>query len=210
MIFAITLTYVLQSAYNLLDIVQMMAMLEQDMISVERVKAYTELEQEAAAIKVSDPPVERWPAQGAISFTDVQLRYRPELRLVLKGLTFDVKPGEKVGIIGRTGAGKSSLVQATYRTVELAGGSIAVDGVDLRSLGLHTVSHLRSAIWRVMGMKNINTDGSDAQSPVHHPARVLPICGYRPVGPPSVSLMNFPAVKIMDADKQPKHRSGRP
>jgi ABC-type multidrug transport system fused ATPase/permease subunit len=60
--------------------------------------------------------------------------------MVLKGLDFDVRPGEKVGIIGRTGAGKSSLVQAVFRTVELAEGSIEVDGVDLSTLGTYTVS----------------------------------------------------------------------
>jgi ABC-type multidrug transport system fused ATPase/permease subunit len=59
--------------------------------------------------------------------------------LVLKGLTFDVKPGEKVGIIGRTGAGKSSIAQALFRTVELCEGKIEVDGRNLRSLGLEVV-----------------------------------------------------------------------
>lgn len=126
-------------------------MLEQDMISVERVKRYTELEQEDTAVKVSDPPIAHWPSQGAITFTDVQLRYRPELPLVLKGMSFDVRAGEKVGIIGRTGAGKSSLIGAMYRTVELAGGSIAVDGVDLRSLGLHTVREERSDMLLIGG-----------------------------------------------------------
>jgi len=58
---------------------------------------------------------------------------------VLKGLTFDVKPGEKVGIIGRTGAGKSSIAQALFRTVELCEGKIEIDGRDLRSLGLEVV-----------------------------------------------------------------------
>lgn len=101
---------------------------------------YRELEAEAEGQLPSDPkPDEPWPAAGAVSFENVQLRYRPDLPLVLKGLTFDVKPGEKVGIIGRTGAGKSSIAQALFRTVELCEGKIEVDGRDLRSLGLEVV-----------------------------------------------------------------------
>ena len=89
---------------------------------------YRELETEAEGQLPSDPkPDEPWPAAGAVSFENVQLRYRPDLPLVLKGLTFDVKPGEKVGIIGRTGAGKSSIAQALFRTVELCEGKIEVD-----------------------------------------------------------------------------------
>ena len=138
----------------------MIAMFEQEMVrppknqlnqnSVERLKHYSELESEAATTVPSDPPVSHWPSRGAITFKDVQLRYRPELPLVLKGLNFDVKAGEKVGIIGRTGAGKSSLVQSIYRTVELAGGSIMVDGVDLRGLGLRTVSPPRAVEHRTL------------------------------------------------------------
>ena len=122
------------------------AAIEQDFNAVERLKHYCELEQEAPALQPADPPIEQWPTQGAISFRDIRLRYRPGLPLVLKGLSFEVKPGEKVGIIGRTGAGKSSLVQAIYRTVELSGGQISVDGVNLRNLGLQTVSILSGVI----------------------------------------------------------------
>jgi ATP-binding cassette subfamily C (CFTR/MRP) protein 1 len=104
------------------------------------VQHYRELETEAKGQLPSDPkPDEPWPTAGAVSFDNVQLRYRPDLPLVLKGLTFDVKPGEKVGIIGRTGAGKSSIAQALFRTVELCEGKIEVDGRDLRSLGLKVV-----------------------------------------------------------------------
>lgn len=124
---------------GLIDVIPWMAMLEQQMNSIERVRRYATLEQEAASVLSSDTDLDAWPSAGAINFSDVQLKYRPELPLVLKGLTFDVRPGEKVGILGRTGAGKSTLVQAVYRTVELAGGSISVDGVDLRNVGLQTV-----------------------------------------------------------------------
>lgn len=102
---------------------------------------YGKLEHEAAATLPTDPPPGSWPSSGAVSFKDVQLRYRPELPLVLRGMSFDIKPGEKVGIIGRTGAGKSSVAQALFRMVEICGGLIEVDGVDLKTVGLDTVSH---------------------------------------------------------------------
>jgi ATP-binding cassette, subfamily C (CFTR/MRP), member 1 len=117
-----------------------MSTLEQELNSVEILKHYCNLEQEAAATLTHDPDDTEWPREGGITFEDVQLRYRPDLPLVLKGLNCDVKPGEKVGILGRTGAGKTLLVQALFRTVELAGGKISIDGVDLASIGLQTVS----------------------------------------------------------------------
>ena len=91
----------------------------------------------------TDPPINEWPSQGLVEFKDVELRYRPELPLVLHGVSFTLNPGEKVGIIGRTGAGKSSIAQALFRTVELSGGSISIDGRNLREIGLDT---LRSRI----------------------------------------------------------------
>ena len=109
--------------------------------NVERVQYYNDLAVEANPVLHTDPGLE-WPSQGQIEFQDVQLQYRPDLPLVLKGLTFSINPGEKVGIIGRTGAGKSSIAQALFRTVELCGGKISVDGRDLRGLGLDTVCYI--------------------------------------------------------------------
>jgi len=105
------------------------------------VQYYNDLAIEADPTLPTDPGAE-WPTVGAMQFEDVQLRYRPDLPLVLKGLTFSIMPGEKVGIIGRTGAGKSSIAQALFRTVELCGGKIIIDGRDLRMLGLDTVSRM--------------------------------------------------------------------
>ncbi|KAJ3100040.1 Multidrug resistance-associated protein 9 [Phlyctochytrium planicorne] len=77
-----------------------------------------------------------WPEHGAMELKSVDLRYRPELPLVLKGISVSIKPGEKIGIVGRTGAGKSSVISAIYRLVELSGGSIHIDGVDISRIGL--------------------------------------------------------------------------
>lgn len=108
--------------------------------SVERVLHYNRLQVEAAPTLPTDPRPEAWPTQGKVEFKSVELKYRPDLPLVLKGISFSIQPGEKIGIIGRTGAGKSSIAQALFRAVQPCGGAIEVDGVNVQSLGLETVS----------------------------------------------------------------------
>lgn len=78
-----------------------------------------------------------WPSRGAISFNEVELRYRHKMDLVLRKLSFDVHSGEKIGIVGRTGAGKSTISMALSRLVELSGGSITIDGIDIAKIGLN-------------------------------------------------------------------------
>ena len=78
----------------------------------------------------------QWPTSGAIQVRDLVVRYAPDLPPVLNHLTFDVSPGEKVGVVGRTGAGKSTLSLALLRYVEPSGGSITIDGLDVCDMGL--------------------------------------------------------------------------
>jgi len=80
-----------------------------------------------------------WPKQGQVQFKDVYLRYRPTTELVLKKLTFTVQPGMKVGVVGRTGAGKSTISQALSRIVEICGGNILIDGVDINQIDINQV-----------------------------------------------------------------------
>jgi ATP-binding cassette subfamily C (CFTR/MRP) protein 1 len=82
------------------------------------------------------PPV-AWPTRGDVKFVDYQMKYRPGLPLVLNGLNFEVTHGEKIGIVGRTGSGKSTMMVALYRIVEAFGGKIEIDGIDISSLYLH-------------------------------------------------------------------------
>ncbi|KAF8580407.1 multidrug resistance-associated ABC transporter [Ramaria rubella] len=117
------------------QMVTIFAQTEQNMNAVERVIVYAELPSEAALATLKDPPPS-WPSKGSISFTNVELAYREGLPLVLKDVSFEIKAGEKVGIVGRTGAGKSSLLQALFRIVELQKGSIIIDAVDCRTIGL--------------------------------------------------------------------------
>ena len=84
-------------------------------------------------------PPENWPNDGLVSFKGASLRYRPGLPLALAGVTLDVRGGTTCGVVGRTGAGKSSLAVALFRITELSGGSIEIDGVDLATLGLYDV-----------------------------------------------------------------------
>ncbi|KAG6916302.1 hypothetical protein DXG01_007459 [Tephrocybe rancida] len=124
------------------DMISQFAQNEQNMNAVERVLHYAGLESEGDATSPDDPPAS-WPSQGRVSFDNVEFAYRKGLPLVLKGVSFDVKPGEKVGIVGRTGAehelGKSSLLQALFRTVELESGKIEIDGQNISSVGLDTL-----------------------------------------------------------------------
>jgi ABC-type multidrug transport system fused ATPase/permease subunit len=117
---------------------------ENSMTSVERLSHYHNLPSEAAYIVPSSQSAPfGWPTRGAIVFSNLKLRYRPELPLVLKGVSAKIEPREKIGICGRTGSGKSSLMVSLFRIVESAPGSILIDGVDISLIGLR---ELRSSI----------------------------------------------------------------
>lgn len=110
--------------------------LETNIVAVERVNEYTEVENEARWITEHRPP-DGWPTAGKISFENYKVRYRPELDLILHGITCDIESTEKIGIVGRTGAGKSSLTNCLFRIIEAANGRILIDGIDISTLGLH-------------------------------------------------------------------------
>jgi len=78
-----------------------------------------------------------WPQEGRMEFINVTMAYRETLEPSIKDLTFTVQPGMKVGIVGRTGAGKSSIIQALFRLCDLTEGKIIIDGQDIKDLGLH-------------------------------------------------------------------------
>ncbi|KDQ09674.1 hypothetical protein BOTBODRAFT_137615 [Botryobasidium botryosum FD-172 SS1] len=135
----VVLSYALSITSFLGQLIRQMAQVEQDMNVVERVLYYGRLPQEGAATTPEDPPTS-WPERGAVEFKDVKLCYRPGLPLVLNGVSFKVLPGENVGVVGRTGAGKSSLLSALFRVVHpLAEGKVEIDGVDVSKIGLETL-----------------------------------------------------------------------
>jgi len=113
--------------------------LETNIVGVERMIEYSETPTEAEW-ESTDPkskPPSTWPDNGEVDFKNFKVRYRPGLDLVLKGITCAIHPMEKVGIAGRTGAGKSSLTLALFRLIEPADGQIVIDGVDITKIGLH-------------------------------------------------------------------------
>ncbi len=105
-------------------------------LSVERIKEYLEVEQEAQAVIPETRPPSNWPSEGSVEFIDYTTRYRSDLDPVLRHVSFKIQPLEKVGIVGRTGAGKSSLALALFRGLEAEEGKILIDNVDIGSIGL--------------------------------------------------------------------------
>ncbi|KAG0329331.1 hypothetical protein BG000_000100 [Podila horticola] len=117
--------------------VRQYAEVENNMNAVERLHHYAEeLEVEADAIIPDNRPSDQWPSAGAIKIRNLEMRYRPELPSVLHDLSLDIQGGEKIGVVGRTGAGKSSIMMALFRLVEPSNGTIEIDGVDVGKIGL--------------------------------------------------------------------------
>lgn len=100
---------------------------------------YTDLECEDDVVKAGDDAYKKqsWPQKGEVEFQEATMKYRAELEPSINKLSFTVQPNMKVGIVGRTGAGKSSILQALFRLCELEEGKILIDGVDISNLGLH-------------------------------------------------------------------------
>ncbi|KAH9906969.1 ABC multidrug transporter-like protein [Xylariomycetidae sp. FL2044] len=116
--------------------VRQMAEVENDMNTTERIHYYGTGLEEEAPLHVGQVPA-NWPNRGEIIFDHVQMRYRAGLPLVLKDISVHIRGGERLGIVGRTGAGKSSIMSTLFRLVELSGGSITIDGVNISKIGLH-------------------------------------------------------------------------
>lgn len=133
----LSISYALQITGALNFLVRNTSDVETNVVSVERVKEYTEAETEAEWVLHFHRPPNGWPDQGDIRFNNYSTRYRDGLDLVLRGISCDIRGGERVGIVGRTGAGKSSLTVALFRLIEGAGGSIVIDGQRISDMGLH-------------------------------------------------------------------------
>uniref|UniRef100_A0A8C3UT09 Canalicular multispecific organic anion transporter 2 n=1 Tax=Catharus ustulatus TaxID=91951 RepID=A0A8C3UT09_CATUS len=133
----LSVSYALQVTLSLNWMVRMTSELETNIVAVERIKEYSETETEAPWIIEGKSPPENWPSKGELEFVNYSVRYRKGLDLVLKGLNLQVHGGEKIGIVGRTGAGKSSMTLCLFRILEAAKGEIKIDGVKISEIGLH-------------------------------------------------------------------------
>ncbi|KAE9547808.1 hypothetical protein FO519_008982 [Halicephalobus sp. NKZ332] len=127
--YALTITQVLNWS------VRVTGEFENNIVAVERIKEYSETPTEAALETGFELPKD-WPTRGSVNFEDLKVRYRPDLDLVLKGISGHIGSEEKIGIIGRTGAGKSSLTLALFRLIEPSSGRILIDKVDIADIGL--------------------------------------------------------------------------
>ncbi|XP_073695376.1 multidrug resistance-associated protein 1 isoform X1 [Garra rufa] len=142
-IMGLSISYALQVTASLNWLVRMSSELETNIVAVERVKEYGDTEKEAEwKLEHSTLPA-GWPTAGHIEICNFGLRYREDLELAISDISVNIDGGEKVGIVGRTGAGKSSLTLGLFRIIEAAQGAIRIDGVNIADLGLH---ELRSRI----------------------------------------------------------------
>ncbi|XP_006360185.1 ABC transporter C family member 10-like [Solanum tuberosum] len=131
------LSYGLSLNITLVSSIQYQCTLVNYIISVERLNQYMHIPSEAPEILEESRPPVNWPSRGKVEIQDLQIRYRKDSRLVLRGISCTFEGGHKVGIVGRTASGKSTLISALFRLVEPAGGRIVVDGVDICKIGLH-------------------------------------------------------------------------
>ncbi|CAK4834684.1 unnamed protein product, partial [Aphanomyces euteiches] len=134
----LVVAYSLQITGQLETMVQVWSILETAMVAPERVAEYTNVDQEPPHL-ISGAVAGTWPKDGSITFENVSFRYKPKDPLVLKDVNFHVQSGEKIGIVGRTGAGKSSLTMALFRINDIASGKISIAGVDTTRVGIKTL-----------------------------------------------------------------------
>ncbi len=139
----ISITYAIGFSDQAMMLVNIIAGMEISMNSVERIFEYLGIEQEAAYEIPEMKPQPSWPEKGEIEVTDLSLKYDKKSPLVIKNVSFHVKPTSKVGIVGRTGAGKSTIITAFFRFIEPETGTIVIDGQDISKIGLQD---LRRAI----------------------------------------------------------------
>ena len=131
----LVLSYILSIVQMMQFSVRQLSEVENAMNSTERIYYYGTALEEEAPLHLAPVP-EKWPERGQIDFEDVHMRYRPHLPLVLQGFDMHVASGERIGVVGRTGAGKSSIMSTLFRLVELSSGKITIDGVDISQIGL--------------------------------------------------------------------------
>ncbi|KAL2137148.1 hypothetical protein VTI74DRAFT_7695 [Chaetomium olivicolor] len=132
----LAMSYALQITTSLNWIVRQTVEVETNIVSVERVLEYARLPSEAPEIIHRSRPPVSWPSRGEVEFHNYSARYREGLDLVLKNINLDIKSHEKIGVVGRTGAGKSSLTLALFRIIEPDTGHISLDGLNTSTIGL--------------------------------------------------------------------------
>uniref|UniRef100_A0A7M6DQB9 ABC-type glutathione-S-conjugate transporter n=1 Tax=Clytia hemisphaerica TaxID=252671 RepID=A0A7M6DQB9_9CNID len=143
-ILGLTVSYAIQMTQSLISLVRSSNGLEVNLVSIERINDYISKPREASiTLQPSREVTPDWPQNGEISLVNYSVRYRPSMPLVLNSINITIRPQEKVGIVGRTGAGKSSITLALFRIIEASTGYISIDGVKISNVALQ---ELRSKI----------------------------------------------------------------
>ena len=140
-ILGFVMTYSMSITYILNSLVRIWAEMQAGGVAIERIIEYCDLPSEAPMIIEDKRPQDSWPAHGVVKFKKYSTAYRKHLDPVLREIELTINSKEKVGIVGRTGAGKSSLTLALFRIIEATGGNIEIDGVDTSQIGLYDLRH---------------------------------------------------------------------
>ena len=140
------LSYSLNLIEYLFEFMGRFSKLSQSLVSIERCDNYTKVLQEKYPTLITDKNLKQYPTNnknvttfipyGKINFNDYSVRYRPNTPLVLKNLSFEIQPKEKIGVVGRTGSGKSTLCLCMFRLLEAYNGNICIDDMDISQIGL--------------------------------------------------------------------------
>nr|AHK05644.1 ATP-binding cassette transporter sub-family C member 1 isoform X5 [Tigriopus japonicus] len=189
------ISYALNVTQVLNWLVRMTSDVETNIVAVERVKEYTLTIPQEAEWELPNKPPKEWPQEGEVTFEGYGMRYREGLDLVIKDISCHIKGGQTVGIVGRTGAGKSSLTVALFRLVEPAEGGIKIDGLDISQMGLHDLRkkltiipqdpvlfsgslrinldpfgvHSDREVWQVLELAHLRTFVSSLEDGLEHP-----------------------------------------
>ncbi|VAI70510.1 unnamed protein product [Triticum turgidum subsp. durum] len=131
------LSYGLSLNNSFVNTIQKQCDLANKIISVERVNQYMDIPSEAPEVIEENRPAPDWPQVGSVELKDLKIRYREDAPLVLHGISCKFQGRDKIGIVGRTGSGKTTLIGALFRLVEPAEGKIIIDSVDISTIGLH-------------------------------------------------------------------------
>ncbi|KAI3842714.1 hypothetical protein MKW98_015381 [Papaver atlanticum] len=131
------LSYGLSLNVSLVNSIQYQCTLANHIISVERLNQYLHLPHEAPKEIEGNRPLPSWPSIGRVEIHDLKVRYRSNTPLVLLGISCTFEGGHKIGIVGRTGSGKTTMIGALFRLVEPVGGKVVIDNIDISTIGLH-------------------------------------------------------------------------
>lgn len=142
----LAVTYGLNVSFLQYMIIWNLCNLENKIISVERIQQYCVIPSEAALVVENCRPPTTWPWAGTITLENLQVKYAPHLPMVLRGITCTFSGGQKIGVVGRTGSGKSTLIQVLFRVVEPVAGTVLIDDLDISQMGLHDLRSKLSII----------------------------------------------------------------